>query len=125
VKTTATLDPESDSLNQLRSIAQNDRPYAISSLANHWGAQISSKRPGLQAEGINWDYVQILREHLQLRRLYPEARLLWSGDWSSFSAPDFWVTVVGIGYEDKSGAQTWCTAHNLDQDHCFANLVGG
>jgi hypothetical protein len=120
---TVAVDPESDSLNRLRAIATDDRFYAMSSLDNRWIAQISSKRAGLRAEGITWNYVQILREHLQLRQQYPGARLLWSGDWSSFSAPDFWVTVVGPGFEEKSGAQAWCTVHSLDQAHCFANLV--
>ena len=84
---------------------------------------MSSKRPGLKAEGIVWDNVQILREHTQLRQEYPGARLLWSGDWSNFSAPDFWVTVIGIGFPDQTSTQAWCTNHNLDRDHCFPTLI--
>jgi hypothetical protein len=117
------VDPESSSLNQLKATANADRPFVTSSLADRWVAQVSSKRPGLKAEGIVWDNTQILREHLQLRQQYPGARLLWSGDWSNFSAKDFWVTVVGIGFPDQSSAQAWCTDHNLDRDHCFPTLI--
>jgi serine/threonine-protein kinase len=67
---------------------------------------------------------EILHEHLQLRQQYPGARLLWSDDWSTFSKqPDFWVTVVGIGFRDQSSAQAWCTDHKLDRDHCFPTLI--
>lgn len=52
------------------------------------------------------------------------ARLLWSDDWSTFlKQPDFWVTVVGIGFRDQSSAQAWCTDHKLDRDHCFPTLI--
>jgi serine/threonine-protein kinase len=118
-------DPDSASLNQLWAITNDDRAFVASSLADRWVAQLSSKRPGLQAEGIVWGNVQILQDNLQLRQQYPGARLLWSGDWSNFTAPDFWVTVVGIGFPDQSGALAWCADHNRDRDHCFPTLIRG
>jgi hypothetical protein len=121
--TASPADPESASFNRLRDIATDDDSFVTSSLEDHWVAQLSAKRPGLQAEGIIWDNAQILREHLQLRQQYPGARLLWSGSWSNFSAKDFWITVVGIGFSDKSTAQAWCNYHDRDPDHCFAILL--
>jgi hypothetical protein len=50
-------------------------------------------------------------------------RLLWTGDWSTFSAPDFWVTIAGVTFGDAQGALSWCLGHNLDRDHCYAKLV--
>jgi hypothetical protein len=85
--------------------------------------QLSSKRPGLVADGITWNNAETLREHLQLRLAYPEVRLLWSGDWSTFSGPDFWVTIAGVTFPDADGALGWCRGHNLDRDHCYAKLV--
>lgn len=60
-------DPEADSLQQLQQQASSDRSFVKDKLAGWWIPQLSSKRPGLRAEGIVWDNVQILREHLQLR----------------------------------------------------------
>ena len=55
----------------------------------------------------------------QLRQNYPAVRLLWAGDWrSTFSSPDFWVTVVGITFPESGGALTWCRSQGLDQDRC-------
>jgi hypothetical protein len=116
-------DNESASFDALRAIANADRPFVVSRLADRWVPQLSSKRPGLVAEGITWNNAETLREHLQLRLNYPEVRLLWSGDWSTFSAPDFWVTIAGVTFPDADGALAWCRSHNIDRDHCYAKLV--
>jgi hypothetical protein len=85
--------------------------------------QLSSKRPGVVDDGVVWDNAMILQEHLALREQYPRVRLLWSGDWSTFSAPDFWVTIVGITFPDASGALAWCRSQDFDRDHCLAKVV--
>ncbi|BBX87363.1 hypothetical protein [Mycolicibacterium aubagnense] len=121
--TAVPTDPESDSFSQLKAIANDDRHYVANWLADQWVPQLSSKRPGLVAEGIVWDNTTTLREYLQLRQKYPGARLLWSGDWSTFSSRDFWVTVAGVGFSDPDNALAWCTDHNLDRDHCYAKLI--
>lgn len=126
VSTESASAPPVDPGPKLRALADDDRAFVSSSLHNLWVPQISSKRVGLQAEGVTWDNAQILREHLLLRQQYPNSRLLWSGDWPSlFSIPDFWVTIVGTPYPDETSAQNWCTDHDLDPDHCFAKFVGG
>jgi hypothetical protein len=116
-------DAESASFDALRALANADRPFVSSQLADRWVPQLSSKRPGLVADGITWHNAETLHEHLQLRLDYPEVRLLWSGDWSTFSASDFWVTIAGVTFADAEGALGWCRSHNLDRDHCYAKLV--
>ncbi|MGO9152435.1 serine/threonine-protein kinase [Mycobacterium sp.] len=116
-------DPESASLAQLRRIANHDHPFVTDWLADRWVPQISSKRLGIVAEGTVWNNAKILSEHLQLRAQFPEAKLLWSGDWSTFDAPDFWVTIVGDTFPDAASALAWCTRKNLDRDHCYAKIV--
>ncbi len=119
----ATGDPESASFDALRALATADRPFVSANLADRWVPQLSSKRPGLVADGITWDNAATLREHLDLRLKYPEVRLLYSGDWSTFSAPDFWVTIAGVTFPDAGGALGWCRDHGFDRDHCYAKLV--
>jgi serine/threonine kinase PknH len=63
-----------------------------------------------------------LQEHQQLRQRY-SARLLWSGDWSTFSDADFWVTIAGIRFPNSAGALAWCRDKGFDRDHCVAKLV--
>jgi serine/threonine-protein kinase len=117
--TTAPLDPAQ----QLRQIARGDRTFVSSQLADRWVPQLSSKRPGVVDNGVVWDDSMTLQEHMQLRQHYPSARLLWSGDWSTFSAPDFWVTVVGITFSDSTGALQWCRSQGFDRDHCVAKVI--
>ncbi|MEB3982502.1 serine/threonine-protein kinase [Mycobacterium sp. 663a-19] len=112
-----------DPVQQLRQIANDDRPFISAQLADRWIPQLSSKRPGVVDNGVVWDNAMTLREHLQLRQRYPGVRLLWSGDWSTFSGNDFWVTVVGITSRDPAGALAWCRSQGFDRDHCIAKIV--
>ncbi|WP_168214739.1 PQQ-binding-like beta-propeller repeat protein [Mycolicibacterium sp. ELW1] len=114
---------ESASFDALRALANADRPFVTTNLTDRWVPQLSSKRPGLVADGITWDNAATLREHLDLRLRYPEVRLLYSGDWSTFSAPDFWVTIAGVTFADSDSALGWCRDHGLDREHCYAKLV--
>lgn len=92
-------------------------------LADRWIPQISSKRVGLVAKGITWDNQAILDEHLRLRGIYPDVRLLWSGDWSTYDGRDFWVTVVGLHSNDPNDVLDWCTQQGFDRDNCIAKIV--
>jgi len=112
-----------DAEQRLRQIADEDQPFVAATLAEYWVPQLSSKRPGVVDQGVVWDNTMTLQEHLDLRQRYPDVRLLWSGDWSTFSAPDFWVTVVGLAFPDSAGPLTWCRAQALDRDHCIAKLI--
>jgi serine/threonine-protein kinase len=117
--TTASQDPAQE----LRQIANDDRPWVSAQLTDRWVPQLSSKRPGVVDNGQVWDNAMTLREHLQLRQRYSNVRLLSSGDWSTFSASDFWVTIAGITFTDSAGALEWCRNHGFDRDHCAAKIV--
>lgn len=114
---------EDAALTGLRELAASDLSTVRGSLENRWVPQISSKRLGLVAEGIVWSNSEILREHLSLRQRYPDVRLVWSGDWNTFSGPDWWVTVVGAPFSDAGPALGWCETHGLDADHCYAKII--
>ncbi|OBJ70993.1 hypothetical protein A5643_08870 [Mycobacterium sp. 1274756.6] len=104
-------------------LADTDRSIVSSSLENQWVPQISSKELGLVAEGITWNYTDILAEHLTLRQRYDEVRLVRSGDWRTFSGPSWWVTVVGLPHSSPDGAIDWCEWSGLDADHCYAKVI--
>ena len=63
-----------------------------------------------------------LQEHQTLRQRY-SARLLWSGNWSTFSGKDFWITIAGITFPNSAGALAWCRDKGFDRDHCNAKIV--
>ena len=110
-------------LRALRAQAEADRADVRNRLADRWIPQVSSKQVGLFADGIRWDNAAILREHMALRLRYPDVRLLWSGDWSTFTLRDWWVTVVGVTFPDGDAAVGWCHGNGFDHDHCFGKLV--
>ena len=116
-------DNESASGSQLRLIAGSDQPFVLSGLADRWVPQLSSKRLGIEAEGRTWTNSMILNDHQQLRQSYSGVRLLWSGDWSTFSDSDFWVTIAGTGFPTADQALAWCTGNGFDRNHCYAKLI--
>lgn len=116
-------DAETASGNQLRAIAASDKPMVLATLTDTWVPQLSSKWLGLVAEGRTWTSATILAEHQQLRQAYPGVRLLWSGDWSTFSDSNYWVTVAGLTFPTAEGALAWCRSGGFDRDHCFAKLI--
>lgn len=118
---TAAPDPEAASAEQLRQIAAGDRAI-VASAEGLWVPQLSSKRPGVFDQGVVWDNVRTLKEHLAFRQQYG-AKLLWSGDWSVFGESDWWVTIAPITYPDASGALLWCRQQGYDRNHCFAKLI--
>ena len=112
-----------DPAQQLRQIANGDGPFVYANLTDRWVPQFSSKRPGVHDGGVTWNNAMTLQEHLQLRRRYPDVRLLWLGDWSTFSASNYWVTVAGITFADSAGALAWCRYQGFDRDHCAAKVI--
>ncbi len=125
VTATPTPDLEQQSLARLQAMARDDRAFVSAVLADKWIPQISSKRVGLVAQGITWDNQAILNEHLRLRNSYQDVKLLWSGDWSTYDYPNFWVTVVGLWStnDDPYDVLSWCTEQGFDRDNCIAKIV--
>jgi len=119
---TRRMDPEEAAAVQLTQIAAADRPLVSSQLADRWIPQLSSKRPGVVDDGIVWDNTSTLQEYLKFQQQY-DAKLLWSGDWSTFDGRNFWVTVVPATFSSPDGALQWCTDNGFDSWHCLAKLV--
>jgi hypothetical protein len=90
---------------------------------NRWVAQVSSKRVGLVVNGKTFTNADILQDHLAFRQRFSGARLVWSGNWTTFSAPNFWVTVVGPPYHSSDDANSWCDANGFGVDDCFAKFL--
>jgi|GEM_PF-1851859 serine/threonine protein kinase len=111
---------DADSLVRLQQLANDDRPYVIT---DTWIPQLSSKRVGLFADGKVWTNAMILDQHMQMRQQYPNVRLLWSGDWSTYSGRDFWITVVGLPSSNPDDVLAWCTRQGYDRDNCIAKIV--
>ncbi len=114
--------PESAALVGLREVVDADRAV-VGGLQQWWLPQLSSKRSGLVAEGVTWTNADILRDHFALRQRFSQARLVWSGDWTTFSSPDWWVTVVALPMTTPQQANGWCDQQGFDADHCFAKMV--
>jgi hypothetical protein len=118
-----TIDLPAVTADALRRQADSDRAFIVANLNNRWVAQLSSKQRGLVADGRVWSDQAILDEFLALRLRFRDVRLLWSGEWSVFSDPSWWVTVAAATFPGPAEANGWCGAQGFDGDHCFAKLI--
>ncbi|MGE2832706.1 hypothetical protein [Mycobacterium sp. SMC-4] len=107
----------------LEELRDADYGYVSGSIENRWIAQISSKKPGITVEGKTLTSADVLSDHLDLRTKYDGTRLVWSGHWSTFNSPDWWVTVAGPPQLTATEANRWCDAEGFGMDDCFAKFV--
>lgn len=103
---------------------EQGRSGVRSSLVGKWTPQLSSKRPGLVAEGQTWDARSALAEFLVLRQRYGTAVLVDSDEWPVFEPGEgWWVTLAGIPYSSADEANAWCDAQGYSTDHCLAKKM--
>lgn len=108
---------------ELTAQAAADLPALRATIEGRWISQLSSKRPGMTVGATTYDPTAILYDHMTLRAAYPNVRLVWSGDWATFSADDFWVTIVATPYATPDEANAWCDSQGLPADACYAKRV--
>lgn len=107
----------------LKQLAETDEREIVAQVEGSWVPQISSKRTGIEIDGEVWSDEDILADHQALREEYPDARLLWSGNFGSFEDGNFWITVIADGYSDPEDALDWCRFNGLGADDCYAKQI--
>lgn len=120
--TSSVLD-ESAAFAALAAELSADEPTVRTELTDVWVAQIASAKLGTLVNGKADTYGDILAEYRELHSRYDRALLLWSGEWSSFTNPDFYVTVVATAYTNPDDANGWCDGQGIDAQHCFAKKL--
>lgn len=123
-ESSAPAQPASESQAQaaLNAEVAQDLPGA-QQLVGSWVPQLSSKKPGLVANGVTYDYLAIWQDFQKLKSQYPMALLIWSGDFSTYQSADFWVTIVAQPYSDGTSANGWCDNASIDANDCYAKLL--
>ncbi|MBT1176754.1 zinc ribbon domain-containing protein [Bifidobacterium callimiconis] len=84
--------------------------------------QLSSKRLDLDAEGKVWSYQDIWAEFLGFKSRYPNALLIWSNDYPTYTKKgpsEYYVTLSGESFSSTDDATGWCSANGYDSDHCL------
>ena len=106
----------------LRQRLMTDEPYA-EQLVGWWVPQVSAKRLGAIVDGVVYDHDEMSRHVSSLEQRFPGALLIWSGNYTSFSSPDFYVVVVPTPFDTGAAAIGWCVAQGLGPDDCFAKRL--
>ena len=107
----------------LRELHAADHQYAQLNLADRWVPQIRSQKAGVPVNGVTLTADDVLQDHLALRQRFVDARLIWSGHWTTFDSADWWVTVVGPPRRSAAEANRWCGTRGFGVDDCFAKFI--
>jgi hypothetical protein len=93
----------------------------VEALEGTWVVQLSAKRPGVEADGITYQFTDVLDNHQQLRDDYG-AVLLSSNDWV-YETSDLFITIVPTSYDDAAGALDECGRLGIDRENCLAKKI--
>lgn len=106
----------------LQQEVNNDRS-SVEQLVGQWVPQLSSKSYGTVADGVTYDYEAIWNDFQTTRQSHADALLLWSGDYTSFTFDNYWVTVVPEPSGTGAQANAWCDSQGFGKDQCFAKRI--
>ncbi|MGW4210937.1 zinc ribbon domain-containing protein [Lentzea sp. NPDC004789] len=120
--TTTTVDSADAAKAALERQLAADRP-SVEAAVGVWMPQLSSKKLGLVVNGQSYGYLEIWADHQAIRSRYPDALLLWSGEFTSYDGKDFWVTVVPRPFPTGADANAWCDGQGIAQDDCYAKRL--
>lgn len=84
--------------------------------------QLSSKKFGMQVEGKTWGYADIYRQFLTFKSKHPNALLVWSGDWPTYTKTntgDYYVILSGEPFDTTEAANGWCSANGYTSNDCL------
>lgn len=99
--------------------------YAVSLLEGSWVPQLSSKTAGTfdALDQHRYSLADIYQQFLDLRLKYPNVRLLYSTDWSSYTLDGFWVVIAGVPYVGPDEPNRWCDERGIATSQCFAKQL--
>jgi eukaryotic-like serine/threonine-protein kinase len=123
---TTPVDPEAAAFQRLQDYKNGDAS-ALAQVADRWIPQLASKHATQPwdrdpEDGLYYDSELTLQDHQLLRQRFG-AILAWSGDWTVWVGPDYWVTVVPQTFSGAEGVLSWCNSKGLNRDHCSAQIV--
>lgn len=99
----------------------NDRAGA-SAFYQTYTTQLSSKNKGMVAEGRTWTYQDIWDEFANYKDRFPNALLVWSNDYPTYTKngpSEYYVTLSGEAFASVDDGDAWCAQQGYDSAHCI------
>jgi serine/threonine-protein kinase len=106
----------------LRSQIAHDHA-AAESLVGNWVPQLSSKSVGLVVHGVTYDHPAVMADFRRLQSSYPDAVMIESGDYRTFSRRGFFVTLKAEIFGSADQANAWCDQQGFAPEDCHASRL--
>lgn len=101
----------------------NSDKQAAQSFMTTYTTQLSSKIEGMTAEGKTWTSKDIWEEFINYTTRHPQARLLWSADWPTYTkhsnGTNYYVIISGESFGSIDSGEQWCAQQGYNQDNCM------
>ena len=128
--TTTTEEPTTTTTTVTTTVSESDLEQLVAadrttaeSLVGQWVPQISSKNVGLTVNGVTYGYPEIMADYKALQVKYPPAIMVKSDDYTNFSGPGFWVTIIPTPYSTPDAANAWCDSAGFGVKDCYASRL--
>lgn len=120
----APVDREEEARQEIEALVVDGEQRVDGGMLERWIPQVSSKRPGLEADGIVYDYEAILDHFSGLRQRFGDLILVNSSDFTSFEQDGWYVALAPQAFGSSDQALGWCSGQGMnDRNLCFAKFV--
>ena len=121
---TQPVDREEEAHQEIERLVVEGESRVDAQMGDRWIPQVSSKRLGLEADGITYTYQDILNHFSELRQRFGDLIVINSSDFSSFELQGWYVGLAPETFGSSQEALGWCASHGMnDRNLCFAKLV--
>jgi serine/threonine-protein kinase len=96
---------------------------AAERLVGNWVPQLSSKSVGLVVHGVTYDHPAVMADFRRLQSSYPDAVMIDSGDYRTYSRPGFFVTLKAEIFGSPDQANAWCAQQGFAPEDCHASRL--
>lgn len=118
------VDREEEAHQEIDRLVAEGEQRVDAQMGDRWIPQVSSKRLGLEADGITYSYQDILNHFTQLRQRFGDLIVINSSDFSSFELQGWYVALAPETFGSSQEALGWCSSRGMnDRNLCFAKLV--
>lgn len=95
----------------------------VDSVEGYWVPQLGAMRIGSGSSTDEWTEEDVLVAFEGYRARYPDAAMLWSGDWAVYTEPYWYVVIVASPAADPDTVLRWCRDEGFDANSCLAKKL--
>lgn len=112
---------------RISELTEHGTEAAKNGLDGAWVAELSAKKPGIEADGITYTWDDMVDDYERNEQLADsfgyDVLMTKTDDWATFKHDGLWVTVVDYDFGSAEDALDFCRQAQRDRDNCNAKQL--